>query len=392
MSHSIFDQVRAFHPELTAIRRDLHAHPELGLEEVRTAAIVADRLREWGIEVHTGIGVTGVVGVLRHGNGHGRIGLRADMDALPMPEASGLPHASTVPGKMHACGHDGHTTMLLGAAKYLAETRNFDGTVHFIFQPAEEGLGGAKAMLADGLFERFPCDAVYGMHNWPGLPTGRFATSRGARMAGGGFFEITIEGRGAHGAMPHQSVDPVMIAFQLGSAIQSIVSRNIAARESAVVSITRLSAGDAFNVIPQRVTMGGTARAFTREVLSVIETNMRRLTEEMCAGLGAKGSLKFDLLFAPTVNDDQEAAVISDAAADVAGENNVDRNWPPVSGSEDFSFMMEAVPGAHIFVGNGEASAAVHNDQYDFNDDVIPYGVALYGRIVERKLPRGASE
>ena len=391
MSQPILDRVRAYQPELTDIRHDLHAHPELGLEEVRTADLVARKLAEWGIEVHRGVGVTGVVGVLRNGNGHGRVGLRADMDALPMAEASGLPYASTVPGKMHACGHDGHTTMLLGAAKYLAETRNFDGTVNFIFQPAEEGLGGAKAMLDDGLFARFPCDSVFGMHNWPGMPVGKFATSFGPRMAGGGFFEITIEGRGAHGAMPHQSVDPVMIAFQLGSSIQSIVSRNLNPRDSAVISITRLSAGDAFNVIPERVTMGGTARGFTREVLTMIEDNMRRLTETIPAAFGAKGTLKFDLLFAPTVNDAEEARVIADAAADVNGEENVDRDAAPVSGSEDFSFMMEAVPGAHIFIGNGK-TAAVHNDHYDFNDEAIPHGVALYGRIVERKLPKQASE
>ncbi len=257
---SLLDRVRSYQDELSAIRRDIHAHPELGLEEYRTAELVARKLEEWGIEVHRGVGKTGVVGVLRNGNGQASVGLRADMDALPILEATGLPHASQNPGRMHACGHDGHTTMLLGAAKYLAETRNFNGTVNFIFQPAEEGVGGALEMLKDGLFERFPCDSVYGMHNRPGLPVGKFTTGPGARAAGGAFFDISITGKGAHGAYPQQSIDPIVVACHLGTALQSIVSRNISAQDTAVLSITRIQSGDAYNVIPQSAVMAGTVR------------------------------------------------------------------------------------------------------------------------------------
>ena len=388
MSQPILDRVRAYQPELTDIRHDLHAHPELGLEEVRTADLVARKLAEWGIEVHRGVGVTGVVGVLRNGNGHGRVGLRADMDALPMAEASGLPYASTVPGKMHACGHDGHTTMLLGAAKYLAETRNFNGTVNFIFQPAEEGVGGAQAMLKDKLFERFPCDAVYGMHNRPGLPVGKYITGSGARNAAGAFFDIHIKGKGAHGAHPNQSIDPVLVACHLGTALQSIVSRNINPREAAVLSITRIQSGDAYNVIPQTALMSGTVRTLNRPTMEAIEANMGRLVQSVAAGFGAEATLDFRFIFAPMIADSAEAALFGDAAAEIVGEENLDRHSPPGMGSEDFSFMMELVPGAHINLGNGD-SAALHNHKYDFNDDTIPYGVALYSAIVEKKLPKG---
>jgi hippurate hydrolase len=382
------DRARTYQQELTAIRRDIHAHPELGLQEVRTADLVARKLEEWGIEVHRGVGVTGVVGVLRNGNGQASVGLRADMDALPILEATGLPHESKNAGCMHACGHDGHTTMLLGAAKYLAETRNFNGTVNFIFQPAEEGVGGALAMLKDGLFERFPCNAVYGMHNRPGLPVGKFITGPGARAAGGAFFDIAITGKGAHGAHPHQSIDPVLVACHLGTALQSIVSRNVAARDTAVLSITRIQSGDAYNVIPQYATMAGTVRTMQKETMKTIEANMRRLTKAIAEGFGAEATLDFRLIFASMVNDDTEAKLYGDAAAELVGEANLDRNSPPGMGSEDFSFMMEQVPGAHINLGNGD-SAALHNHKYDFNDEIIPYGVALYGAIVEKKLPKG---
>jgi hippurate hydrolase len=391
MTLSPLDRARQYQNELTAIRRDIHAHPELGLEEYRTSELVATKLAEWGIEVHRGVGKTGVVGVLRNGNGHGSVGLRADMDALPILEANGLPHASKTPGLMHACGHDGHTTMLLGAAKYLAETRNFNGTVNFIFQPAEEGLGGAQAMIKDGLFERFPCDFVYGMHNRPGLPVGKFITGPGVRMAGGAFFDIHITGKGAHGARPHESIDPVVVACHLGAAIQSIVSRNISAQDHAVLSITRIQSGDAYNVVPERATLSGTVRTMKREVMEAIEVNMRRLTVSLAEGFGAKAELDFRFLFAPLVNNDAEFVAYADAAADLVGEENVIRNGPPAMASEDFSFMTELVPGAHINFGNGD-SAAVHNDQYDFNDESIPYGVALYGAIVEKKLPKGAAD
>jgi amidohydrolase len=388
---SALDRIRNYQPELVSIRHDIHANPELGLEEHRTAELVAQKLEEWGIEVHRGVGKTGVVGVLRNGNGQMAVGLRADMDALPILEATELPYASRNGGRMHACGHDGHTTMLLGAAKYLAETRNFNGTVNFIFQPAEEGVGGAQAMLQDGLFERFPCNYVYGMHNRPGLPVGRFITGLGARAAGGAFFDITITGKGAHGAHPQQSIDPVVAACHLGTALQSIVSRNISAQETAVLSITRIQAGDAYNVIPQSAVMAGTVRALKREVMEMVETNMKRLASSIAAGFGATAEVDFRVIFAPMVNNNDEALAYGDAAAELVGEDNVRRDGPPGMGSEDFSFMMEQVPGAHINLGNGD-SAALHNHKYDFNDEAIPYGVALYAGIVEKKLPKGTSD
>ena len=388
MTDSPLDRARSYQAELAAIRQDIHAHPELGLEEHRTAEIVARKLEEWGIEVHRGIGVTGVVGVLRNGNGQTSIGLRADMDALPVTEITDVPYASTNPGRMHACGHDGHTTMLLGAAKYLAETRNFNGTVNFIFQPAEEGVGGALAMLKDGLFERFPCDAVYGMHNRPGMPVGQFALGTGARSAGGAFFDIEITGKGAHGARPEQSIDPVLVACHIGTALQSIVSRNISPNDTGVLSITRILSGDAYNVIPQTASMSGTVRTMKRETMTQIETNMRRMVEAVAAGFGATATLDFRVIFAPMVAADDEAQLMGDVAAELVGEEKVRRDAPAGMGSEDFSFMMEKVPGAHIGIGNGP-SAALHNHLYNFNDEAIPFGVALWARIAERKMPKG---
>jgi len=387
MSDRILNRIHAYAAELTEIRRDIHAHPELGLEEFRTSDLVARKLEEWGIEVHRGVGVTGVVGVLRNGNGQTAVGLRADMDALPIIEATALPYASQNPGKMHACGHDGHTTMLLGAARYLAETRNFNGTVNFIFQPAEEGVGGAQAMLKDGLFQRFPCNFVYGMHNRPGLPVGRFITGPSARAAGGAFFDIAITGKGAHGAHPHQSIDPVMVACHIATAMQTIVSRNVSAQDTAVLSITRIQAGDAYNVIPQTAVLAGTVRTLKRETMALVEQNMARLATSVAAGFGAEATLNFRVIFAPMVNDEAEAIALGDAAAGLVGEESVRRDGPPGMGSEDFSFMMEQVPGAHINLGNGD-SAALHNHLYDFNDETTPYGAALYAAIVERKLPR----
>jgi amidohydrolase len=391
MTQSPLDRARLYQDELVSIRRDIHAHPELGLEEYRTADLVALKLEEWGIEVHRGVGKTGVVGVLRNGNAEASVGLRADMDALPILEATGLPYASRNPGLMHACGHDGHTAMLLGAAKYLAETRGFNGTVNFIFQPAEEGLGGAQAMLQDGLFERFPCDAVFGLHNHPGLAVGQFITSKGARFAGGAFFDITITGKGAHGARPHQSIDPVLVACHLGSALQSIVSRNISAQDTAVLSITRIQSGEAYNVIPQTAVMSGTVRTMKSEVMAMVEQNMKRLAVSIAAGFGAEAVVDFRDLFAPVVNDDQEVLAYADAAAEVAGEANLQRDAAPSMASEDFGFMMQAVPGAHIMLGNGDG-AAVHNHLYDFNDEAIPYGVALLAAITEKKLPKGVGD
>ena len=383
---SPIDAIRRHQAELTAFRRDLHAHPELGMAEFRTAEKVATALEALGIEVHRGVGGTGVVGVLRNGSGNRAIGLRADMDALPMEELNDVPYRSTVKGAMHACGHDGHTTMLLGAAKYLAETRNFDGIVHFIFQPGEEGCGGALAMLADGLFERFPCDAIYGMHNRPGMPLGEYAINSGPTAAGGAFFDITITGKGAHGARPEVSIDPVLAACHVTTALQSIVSRNLSPRDPAVVSVTKVVGGDAYNVIPETAVISGTARFFAREVSVQIEEGLKRVAEGVAAGFGASASLDYRLIFAPTINDAEQTEAYAAAASELVGDTKVARDKPPGMGSEDFSFMMERVPGAYIYLGNGDG-AMPHNPRYQFNDEAIPYGAALYARVVEKGLP-----
>ena len=383
---SAIDRIRLDHEMLTAIRQDLHRHPELGMEEHRTAGIVAETLASWGIEVHRGVGRTGVVGVLRNGSGNRAIGLRADMDALPITEATGLPWSSTVPGKMHACGHDGHTTMLLGAAKYLAETRAFSGTVHFIFQPGEEGCGGALAMLEDGLFERFPCDVIYGMHNRTGMAVGEFAVREGAVMAGGAFFDITVTGKGSHAARPEESVDPVLTACHLATALQSIVSRNLSPRDAAVVSITKVVGSDAYNVIPQSAMVSGTARFFGRAVGEAIEAAMRRLAAGVATGFGATAAVEWRLIFAPTVNAAEPVAAVEAAVRDLVGDAHLATNKPPVMGSEDFSFMLERVSGAYLNVGNGPGFSP-HHPEYAFNDAAIPYGAGLYARLVEMELP-----
>jgi len=385
MSAPALAAIRGFHDELTAIRRDLHANPELGLEEHRTAQIVATKLAEWGIEVHRGIGKTGVVGVLRRGSGGRSIGLRADMDCLPMHEQTNLAYRSTKPGVMHACGHDGHTTMLLGAARYLATSPSFQGTVHFIFQPGEEGVGGALAMLEDGLFERFPCDQVFALHNRPGQPIGTFAIGKGPQSAGGAFFDITITGRGAHGARPELSVDPVLVAGHIITALQSIVARNLSPADTAVLSITRVVAGDAYNVIPESAKMSGTARAFKSATMQMLEEGIRRIAKGVAEGLRAEAEVDFRVIFAPLINAEAETDVLAAAAAAVVGEANVDRAKPPSMGSEDFSFMMEKVPGAYIQLGNGD-SAGLHNPAYNFNDEATPYGAALLATVVERQL------
>ena len=381
------EHISGFHAELAKLRQTIHAHPELGLEEHQTAALVAKTLTELGIEVHTGIGTTGVVGVLRAGSGGKKIGLRADMDALPIEEETNLAYSSRNAGRMHACGHDGHTTMLLGAARYLAETRNFDGTVHFIFQPGEEGIGGALAMLNDGLFERFPCDAIYAMHNRPGLEVGKFAIAKGPSAAGGAFFDITVTGRGTHGARPEVGIDPVLVASHIVTALQSIVARNVRPLDTAVLSVTRITGGDAYNVIPETATIAGTARAFSKEVMTLLEANMTRIAKGVAEGFGATAEVDFRVIFAPLVNDAEQTDAIADAAAALVGEANVDRAKSPGMGSEDFSFMMEKVPGAYIQVGNGD-SAQLHNPAYNFDDACTPYGAALFAALVERKLGR----
>lgn len=381
----LLDKISAIAPDMTAWRHDFHTHPEVGFEEQRTSAIVAEKLAAWGYEVHRNVGKTGVVGRLKVGASGRSIGLRCDMDALPMQEATQLPYRSKTENRMHACGHDGHTSSLLGAARYLAETKNFDGTVNLIFQPAEEGVGGARAMLADGLFERFPCDAVFGYHNTPKLAVGKFAIRPGAMMAGGAFFDIRIEGRGSHGAHPELGVDPVIAACHLATALQSIVSRNVPAVDGAVISITRIEGGDAYNVIPNEAHLRGTARWFRPEVLEIIRGNMKRLATGLSTGFGCQAEVDFRVIFAPLVNTDAETQFIGDIAAEIAGEDNVNRNRDLIMASEDFSFMLEKVPGAYINIGNGD-SAPVHNPAYDYNDKLLPYAATLYARLVEKRL------
>lgn len=387
------DRITEYHADMTAWRRDIHAHPELGFEENRTADIVAEKLGEFGCEVTRGIGQTGVVGSLRIGNSTRSIGLRADMDALPILEANDFEHRSTADGKMHACGHDGHTTMLLGAAKYLAETKNFDGQVHFIFQPAEEGIGGAQAMIADGLFEKFPCDAIFGMHNRPGLPVGQFAVKQGAMMAGGAFFDIEIEGKGGHGARPESTVDPVIVASQMVSALQTIVSRNIPPLESTILSITQIHSGDAYNVIPQRARLAGTVRSFSKNALVLTEQRMREVADGVAKTFGATAKVDFRLLFAPTVNNVEEAKFAESICNDIVGAENVETNPPLIMASEDFSFMLEAVPGCYINIGNGVddfggAICEVHNPGYDFNDEALPLGATFFAELIETRLAK----
>jgi amidohydrolase len=388
----VIGRIAEYAEELTRWRRDIHAHPELGFEERRTADFVAEQLTRFGCEVIRGVGRTGVLGILRAGGSPRTIGLRADMDALPIHESNDFTHRSTHDGKMHACGHDGHTTMLLGAARYLAQTRRFDGTVHFIFQPAEEGLGGARAMVEDGLFERFPCDAVFGMHNRPGLAVGKFMIRSGPMMAGGAFFDIAIRGRGAHGARPESGIDPVVAASHVAAAIQTIVSRNVRPTEAAVVSVTRFHAGAAYNVIPEKAVIGGTVRAFEEATLKLIAERMRQVAEGVAGGLGATAETDFRTLFLPLVNYAVETRFIADAAAELVGAENVDRDGRLIMASEDFSFMLERCPGAYIAIGNGDEPnrSEVHQPGYDFNDAALPIGASLFARLAERKLAPAA--
>ncbi len=385
---SIKDKISKYEDELTAIRRDIHAHPELGFEEDRTSDIVAEKLAGWDIDVQRGLGKTGVVGTLRIGNDPRSIGLRADMDALPILEANTFAHRSTHDGKMHACGHDGHTTMLLGAARYLSETRNFEGCVHFIFQPAEEAVGGAKAMIADGLFDQFPCDSIFGMHNSPGLATGEFAIRPGPMMAGGALFDIKISGVGAHGARPESGIDPVVVASHVVTACQTIVSRNVPPQQTAVISFTQIHAGDAYNVIPQEAHIMGTTRAFSEKVMAMVEANMKRTARGVAESMGATAEVDFRVEFLPTVNDPDETIFAADCAAMLVGEDKVNRNRSRIMASEDFSYMLDVRPGAYINIGNGnqDGYCQVHNPGYDFNDDVLTLGASYYATLVETKL------
>ena len=387
---SILPRIADFADELTAIRHDLHAHPELGFEETRTAAIVAAQLRAYGVdEVHEGIGGTGVVGLI-HGKGRGnrRIGLRADMDALPIEEASGVPYASKNPGRMHACGHNGHTTMLLGAARYLAETRDFDGTVIVVFQPAEEGLGGARAMLADGLFERFPCDEIYGLHNDPTAGPGRAAVTPGPAMAGAHFFDITVRGTGSHAAMPHQSRDPIVIASALVGQIQTIVSRNAPPIKALVVSVTKLQAGSAYNVVPATATLAGTIRYFDDAVSGMAAERLRTLCAGLATAYGVEIEVDIRNIFDVLMNDPDLSAEFAAAAAEIVGEGNVTLGGEPVTGSEDFADMLKTVPGAYIRVGHA-GSVPLHNPAFVLDDGILPVGASVMARLVERRLPLG---
>ncbi len=381
------DRIEDFAPELTAIRRDFHAHPEIGFEEHRTSGIVADKLKQWGIEVHRGVGGTGVVGVLKgSGENTRRIGLRADMDALPMEENTNLPWRSTIPNRFHGCGHDGHTTMLLGAARYLAETRNFDGTVVFIFQPAEEGLGGARAMLADGLFQRFPCDEVYGLHNSPDLDPGEVVVFPGPGMAGADFFDITVTGYGSHGAMPDRSRDPVVIAMTLGQALQTIVSRNVDPLKSAVLSITQIHAGSAYNVIPNEAKLAGTVRAFSDEVRALVRERMRAIAAGIAAAFHVEIHVDIRDIFTVLVNHEEHSQAVAAVARDIVGADNVGTTPRPKMGSEDFADMLKAVPGAYFWIGH-EGSVPLHNPGFVLDDGILPVGASLFSRIIETRLP-----
>jgi len=386
----IINRIADFHAELTEWRRDLHQHPELCFEEHWTSDFVANKLAEiGGIEVHRGLAGTGVVGKLVGRSDNGRaIGLRADMDALPILEANDVPHKSQFEGKMHACGHDGHTTMLLGAAKYLAETRNFDGTVYFIFQPAEEGGGGGDVMVKEGLFEKFDCETVWGMHNWPGMPVGQIAVKAGPMMAGTGTFDITIHGRGGHAAMPNQTVDPILIAGEVVGALQSIASRNVHPIDSVVVSVTQIHAGDAYNVIPPKVELKGTVRTYTDAVMDVAESRMRAIVEGIPAAHGGRGELDFTRGYPATVNHEKETAIAAEVAAQIVGKENVDEDPVPSMGGEDFAYMLNERPGSYIWIGGGEASAdaMLHNPGYDFNDEIIPLGASYWSKLVEHQL------
>jgi amidohydrolase len=382
---SPIDRITSFADDLVAIRRDFHAHPEIGFEEQRTSAIVADLLGSWGIEVHRGVGKTGVVGILKgRGTSPRRIGLRADMDALPIEEATNLPYRSTRPGTMHACGHDGHTTMLLGAARYLAETRDFDGTAVFIFQPAEEGLGGARAMLADNLFERFPCDEIYGMHNWPHGDRGLVSIREGAAMAAADFFDIRITGRGAHGAHPQGSIDPVVVAMTLGQAMQSIVSRNADPLKSLVISITQIHSGAAYNVIPGSAHMAGTIRTFDEELRQLTRTRIRELAAGIALAFKAEIEVEIRDIFSVLHNSPAQSAAAAAIATELFGAGRVDLATGPKMGSEDFADMLLAVPGSYVWLGQKEGPS-LHNAGYDFDDEIIVPGAALLARLVEQR-------
>jgi hippurate hydrolase len=393
----LVEPILAFQAELAQIRRDLHAHPELCYEEQRTSDLIAARLADWGIPVVRGLGVTGVVGIIKNGRSSRAIGLRADMDALPMQELNTFDHASRHPGKMHACGHDGHTAMLLGAAHYLSRHRNFDGTVYLIFQPAEEGGAGARRMIEDGLFDQFPMDAVYGMHNWPGLAAGSFGVIPGPMMASSNEFRVLVRGKGAHAAQPHRGIDPVMVAVQIAQAWQTIVSRERNPLDTAVLSITQIHAGSATNVIPDEAVLIGTVRTFSTEVLDLVERRMAEMANGIAAGFNASVDFGFKRNYPPLINHPEQTAFAVEAMRAVVGSANVNTEVEPTMGAEDFAFMLQAKPGCYVFIGNGNGEhrsgghglgpCQLHNGSYDFNDQLLPIGASYWVKLVETGLP-----
>tara|TARA_Y100001934_G_scaffold117440_1_gene143798 strand:- start:25173 stop:26348 length:1176 start_codon:yes stop_codon:yes gene_type:complete len=389
----IINRIAEFHGELTKWRRHIHAHPETAFEEYETASFVAKKLQEFGIEIDQGLARTGVVGTLRgnHGNGPA-IGLRADMDALDIHETSTHDYVSTNPGKMHACGHDGHTTMLLGAAKYLSETRNFSGTVHFIFQPAEEFAGGGREMVNDGLFKKFPCKTVWGMHNFPGQDIGTFAVCPGPAMAAADTIDITLKGQGTHAAFPHQGTDVMVAASHLVTALQTISSRSIDPMESVVLSITQIHAGETYNIIPEEITLKGTVRSFKTEIQDIAETSIKRITDGITKAFGMKYQVTYTRGYPATINSLPESEFAAEVAADVVGEENVLTDLAPKMGAEDFSFMLNENPGCYIWVGNGPGKGGcyLHNPKYDFNDEILPIGASYWARLVEKSLAKAS--
>ena len=395
----IIDSIVTQAAGIAAVRRDIHAHPELCFEEVRTADVVAAKLTEWGIPIHRGLGTTGVVGIIKNGTSSRAVGLRADMDALPLQEFNTFAHASKNEGKMHACGHDGHTAMLLAAAQHLAKNRNFDGTVYLIFQPAEEGGGGAREMIKEGLFEQFPMDAVFGMHNWPGYKVGQFAVSPGPVMASSNEFKITIHGKGSHAALPHNGIDPVPVACQIVQGFQTIISRNKKPVDAGVISVTMIHAGAATNVVPDSCEMQGTVRTFSLEVLDMIEQRMQLVAENIATAFGARCEFSFRRNYPPTVNHPNEAEFARRVMAEIVGEANV-LPQEPTMGAEDFAFMLQEKPGAYCFIANGDGAhremghgagpCTLHNPSYDFNDDLIPLGATYWVRLAEQWLGRAA--
>ena len=393
----LVEPVLAFQNELQQIRRDLHAHPELCYEEQRTSDVVAARLAEWGIPVVRGLGITGVVGIIKNGSSPRAIGLRADMDALPLQEINSFEHASKHAGKMHACGHDGHTAMLLGAAHYLSQHRNFDGTIYLVFQPAEEGGAGARRVIEDGLLDQFPMDAIYGMHNWPGMAEGTFGVVAGPMMASSNEFRVVIKGKGAHAAQPHRGIDPIMIAVQIAQAWQTIVSREKSPLDTAVLSITQIHAGSATNIIPDDAVMIGTVRTFTMPVLDMLERRMQEMAAGIAAGFNATVEFTFKRNYPPLVNHAGQTAVAVEAMRAVVGAGQVNTDVEPTMGAEDFAFMLQARPGCYVFLGNGEGDhraaghglgpCQLHNASYDFNDQLLPIGASYWIKLAEMSLP-----